>query len=189
MHNIENVCFEKACALVETGLVKLTPEMDILGLTELLIKLEQEKQHKNNISDRSIEYNDEIVSVEELGILDTIDISVSGDNLFYCNNILTKNSFGLPATADLMFALVSNEELEQLNQIIVKQLKNRYNDVGFYKRFIIGVDRSKMKLYDVEASAQVGLSDSGQAQEDVPMFDKSEFGKRQKAEGFSGFKF
>jgi len=99
----------------------------------------------------------------------------------------TSESFGLPATADLMFALVSNEELEQLNQIVVKQLKNRYNDPSFYKRFVIGVDRAKMKLYDVEASAQVGLSDSGQ--EDVPMFDKSEFGKRQKAEGFSGFKF
>jgi len=102
----------------------------------------------------------------------------------------TSESFGLPATADLMFALVSNEELEQLNQIIVKQLKNRYNDPSFYKRFVIGVDRAKMKLYDVEASAQVGLSDSGQSREpDVPMFDKSEFGKRQKAEGFSGFKF
>ena len=101
----------------------------------------------------------------------------------------TSESFGLPATADLMFALVSNEELEQLNQIIVKQLKNRYNDPSFYKRFVIGVDRAKMKLYDVEASAQVGLSDSGQDKDDVPMFDKSEFGKRQRAEGFSGFKF
>jgi hypothetical protein len=88
-----------------------------------------------------------------------------------------------------MFALVSNEELEQLNQIIVKQLKNRYNDPSFYKRFVIGVDRSKMKLYDVEASAQVGLSDAGQVKDDTPMFDKSEFGKRQRAEGFSGFKF
>ena len=101
----------------------------------------------------------------------------------------TSESFGLPATADLMFALVSNEELEQLNQIIVKQLKNRYNDPSFYKRFVIGVDRAKMKLYDVEASAQIGLSDAGQVQDDVPMFDKSEFGKRQKAEAFSGFKF
>lgn len=101
----------------------------------------------------------------------------------------TSESFGLPATADLMFALVSNEELEQLNQIIVKQLKNRYNDPGFYKRFVIGVDRSKMKLYDVEASAQVGLSDAGHMQEDKPMFDKSDFGKRQNIEAFSAFKF
>ena len=100
----------------------------------------------------------------------------------------TSESFGLPATADFMFALVSNEELEALNQIIVKQLKNRYNDPGFYKRFVIGIDRAKMKLYDVEASAQTGLADSGQ-DDDVPMFDKSNFGRRQKAESFEGFKF
>jgi replicative DNA helicase len=100
----------------------------------------------------------------------------------------TSESFGLPATADFMFALVSNEELEALNQIIVKQLKNRYNDPSFYKRFVIGIDRAKMKLYDTEASAQVGLSDAGQ-EDDTPMFDKSSFGRRQKAESFDGFKF
>ena len=100
----------------------------------------------------------------------------------------TSESFGLPATADFMFALVSNEELEGLNQIIVKQLKNRYNDPSFYKRFVIGIDRAKMKLYDVEASAQTGLADAGQ-EDDTPMFDKSNFGRRQKAEGFEGFKF
>jgi replicative DNA helicase len=101
----------------------------------------------------------------------------------------TSESFGLPATADFMFALVSNEELEQLNQIIVKQLKNRYNDPGFYKRFVIGVDRAKMKLYDVEASAQEGLMDAGHKKDDVPMFDKSDFGQRAKAESFDGWKF
>lgn len=101
----------------------------------------------------------------------------------------TSESFGLPATADFMFALVSNEELEQLNQIIVKQLKNRYNDPGFYKRFVIGVDRAKMKLYDVEASAQEGLTDAGHKKDDVPMFDKSDFGQRAKAESFDGWKF
>jgi len=101
----------------------------------------------------------------------------------------TSESFGLPATADLMFALVSNEELEQLNQIIVKQLKNRYNDPGYYKRFVIGVDRAKMKLYDVEVSAQTGLSDAGR-DDDKPLFDKSDFGKRlHSGEGFNGFKF
>jgi hypothetical protein len=101
----------------------------------------------------------------------------------------TSESFGLPATADFMFALVSNEELESLNQIMVKQLKNRYNDPGFYKRFVVGIDRAKMKLYDTEASAQVGLADSGQSKDDEPVFDKSNFGRRQKAESFDGFKF
>jgi archaellum biogenesis ATPase FlaH len=101
----------------------------------------------------------------------------------------TSESFGLPATADFMFALVSNEELEALNQIIVKQLKNRYNDPSFYKRFVVGIDRAKMKLYDVEASAQVGLADSGQG-DDGPVFDKSDFGKRVNNEGkFDGWKF
>ena len=99
----------------------------------------------------------------------------------------TSESFGLPATVDLMLALISTEELEGLNQLMVKQLKNRYNDPSYYKRFVIGVDRSKMKLYDVEVSAQNNISDSGQ--DDKPVFDKSDFGKRVTAEEFTGFKF
>ncbi len=74
----------------------------------------------------------------------------------------TSESFGLPATADFMFALITSEELEKLNHIMVKQLKNRYNDPTLNKRFVVGVDRSKMKLYDVEAAAQTTLADSGQ---------------------------
>ena len=74
----------------------------------------------------------------------------------------TSESFGLPATADLMFALISTEELEGMNQIMVKQLKNRYNDPTMNKRFCVGIDRAKMKLYDVEESAQEDLIDSGQ---------------------------
>jgi replicative DNA helicase len=74
----------------------------------------------------------------------------------------TSESFGLPATADFMFALITSEELEKLNHIMVKQLKNRYNDPTVNKRFVIGVDRAKMKLYDVEAAAQTTLADSGQ---------------------------
>lgn len=91
----------------------------------------------------------------------------------------TSESFGLPATADLMFALISNEELEGLGQILVKQLKNRYNDPGANKRFVIGVDRSKMKLYDVEQSAQ-NIIDSGQS---VPVADYSQ-NNIKKFEGF-----
>jgi len=73
----------------------------------------------------------------------------------------TSESFGLPATADLMFALISSEELEGMNQIMVKQLKNRYSDPTAYKRFVLGIDRAKMKLYDVEQDAQLGLADAG----------------------------
>ena len=77
----------------------------------------------------------------------------------------TSESFGLPATADLMFALISTEELEGLGQIMVKQLKNRYNDPTIYKRFVIGVDRAKMRLYDCEQKAQEDILDSGQEEE------------------------
>jgi hypothetical protein len=89
----------------------------------------------------------------------------------------TSESFGLPATADFMFALISTEELEQLNQIMVKQLKNRYGDPNLYKRFVIGVDRSKMRLYDAEASAQVDIVDSGSPQDDKPL---NTFGNRER---------
>ena len=77
----------------------------------------------------------------------------------------TSESFGLPATADLMFALISTEELEGLNQIMVKQLKNRYNDPTIYKRFVIGIDRAKMRLYDCEQKAQEDILDSGKEEE------------------------
>ena len=94
----------------------------------------------------------------------------------------TSESFGLPATADFMFALISNEELEEKNQILVKQLKNRYNDPTLNRKFIIGVDRSKMRLYDVEQIAQEDLVDSGQ---DKSSTIKSKFEKQGK---FSDFK-
>jgi len=79
----------------------------------------------------------------------------------------TSESFGLPATADLMFALISTEELEKLNQMLVKQLKNRYNDPTINKRFVIGIDRAKMKLYDVNQAAQGDLVDTGQNEEEI----------------------
>ena len=76
----------------------------------------------------------------------------------------TSESFGLPATADLMFALISTDELEEQNQIMVKQLKNRYYDPTLNKRFIVGIDRAKMRLYNVEQDAQNNIMDSGQVQ-------------------------
>lgn len=88
----------------------------------------------------------------------------------------TSESFGLPATADFMFALISTEELQEMNQIMVKQLKNRYGDPNLHRRFVIGVDRAKMKLYDVEQHAQDDVVD------DKPLFDSSEAGKRIKSE-------
>jgi replicative DNA helicase len=94
----------------------------------------------------------------------------------------TSESFGLPATADLMFALIGTEELEELGQIMVKQLKNRYNDPTIFKRFVVGIDRAKMRLYDVEQSAQKDILDSGQEEE-----YNYEDSKPKKS--FEGFKF
>ena len=94
----------------------------------------------------------------------------------------TSESFGLPATADLMFALISTEELEQLGQIMVKQLKNRYNDPTMNKRFVVGIDRAKMRLYDVEQNAQKDILDSGKEEEYT-------YDENQNQSKFSGFKF
>ena len=125
-----------------------------------------------------VEYNVPILSATQTtrGGYDNTDVDITD----------TSESFGLSATVDLMFALISTEELENLNQIMVKQLKNRYNDISYYKRFVVGVDRARMKLYDVEDSAQKNIADSGQ--DDSPVFDKGAFGQRMKQAG-DGFKF
>jgi len=135
-----------------------------------------------------------ILKIEELDEREMIDIEVSGNHLFYANNVLTHNSnsdveltdtsesFGLPATADLMFALISTEELEGLGQILVKQLKNRYNDPTIHKRFVIGIDRAKMRLYDCEQSAQQDILDNGKDEE----YDYEE---KKPKKTFEGFKF
>ena len=94
----------------------------------------------------------------------------------------TSESFGLPATADLMFALISTEELEELGQIMIKQLKNRYNDPTIFKRFVVGVDRAKMRLYDCEQKAQEDILDNGQDEE------YNEF-KQKPKKSFAEFKF
>ena len=134
-----------------------------------------------------------ILKIEELDEREMVDIEVSGNHLFYANDILTHNSssdveltdtsesFGLPATADLMFALISTEELEGLGQILVKQLKNRYNDPTIYKRFVVGIDRAKMRLYDCEQSAQQDILDSGKEEEYND--------ERKPKKSFEGFKF
>ena len=94
----------------------------------------------------------------------------------------TSESFGLPATADLMFALISTEELETLNQIMVKQLKNRYNDPTIFKRFVVGIDRAKMRLYDCEQKAQEDILDNGQEEE----YNKED---KKPKKSFAEFKF
>lgn len=144
---------------------------------------------------------DEIVSIEKIGKRKTMDIEVTGNHLFYANDILTHNSnsdvdltntsesMGITHTADAIFALITSEELEGMGQLMIKQLKNRWGDLGYYRRFVIGVDRSKMKLFNLEESAQNNIQvenkdsdkkdffkkDSKNTNESV--FDKSGFGE------------
>jgi replicative DNA helicase len=93
----------------------------------------------------------------------------------------TSESFGLPATADLMFALISTEDMEQMGQIMVKQLKNRYNDINVFKRFVVGIDRAKMRLYDCDQSAQDNIIDAGSIPDAPVAFTETK-------EKFTGFK-
>lgn len=177
MNALEEKCLYKANKIIQSGLSNL----DLFQLTDLLIKLETEKDEKNLLTDKDIDYNDEIISIEYCGIKETTDIGVSGDNLFYCNGVLTKNSFGLPATADTMIGMIKTEELDKLNQVMFKQIKNRDNDVSINKRFVVGIDRSKMRLYDVEQSAQNDILDANK---------EEEYNNEEKQQNkFSGFRF
>lgn len=178
MSEIHLKCFQTAQKMIFSGLSNL----DIFELTELLVKLDEERNEKIKLSDTKIDYNDEIIEIEEMGELETINIGVSGDNLFYCNDILTKNSFGTMATADIAVALIKTEELDNLGQVMFKQLRNRDNDVSKYKRFVVGVDRNKMRLYDVEQNAQVEALDEALDVE----YSYEEENKKQK---FSKFKY
>ena len=182
--NVEDFCFLKAQHMISNGLAK---DMDLFDLTDLLISIEKEKEEKQLKNDAaSIEFNDEIVSIEEVGELETVDISVTGDQLFYCNGILTKNSMGITHTADAIFALITSEELESLGQLMIKQLKNRWGDLSYYRRFVIGIDRSKMKVFNLEDSAQQGIHSEITKKDDKPAFDKSAFSEEWDAESNFG---
>ena len=102
----------------------------------------------------------------------------------------TSESIGVPAICDFYFAIIDSDELRKLNQLLIKQLKNRYEDKNKYEKFVIGIDRAKMKLYDVEDSAQAGISKSADIAEDkeIPLFDKNSFTAKPKI-GFDGFKY
>lgn len=145
------------------------------------------------------EYIDGVVKIEEIGERETIDISCDGNNLFYANNILTHNSgyansdvemtdisesFGINHTVDLLLALISSKEMEKMNQIMIKQLKNRYNDPNYYNKFVVGIDRSKMRLYDTEDSSQRDIS----REETIKDSYKENF-KNPLMEKFKGFKY
>jgi hypothetical protein len=162
-------CYQKAVKVInspELFEIKGNPSID--ELARIFINLELEKIERDSQSDSLIDYNDEIVSIECLDEeIEMLDIQVSGSNLFYANGILTKNSSGILMTADLLLAIIRTEELDEMNQIIIKQLKNRFGDPNYYKRFIVGLDKSRMKMYNVTNDGQLN-------QEQVPKTSPSQ---------------
>lgn len=141
-----------AVKLVKSGVVPVTEEFNVFDLAETISRMQSERDEKIGYTDKLIDYNDEILSIEDVGSLETIDISVTGDNLFYCNNILTKNSFGIPAIADFFAAIIATDELKELNQMMFKQLKNRYSGLSKYEKFVLGVDLMTQTLIQLEDS-------------------------------------
>lgn len=124
-------------------------------LVAMLVRLEVEEYRKSKLLDRLAEYDDEIVSIEDLGEdREMMDITVSGNNTFYANGILTKNSHGISMTVDMLLSMIRTEELDESNQVLFKQLKNRYTDMASKLRFTMGIDRSKMTLYDHETTVE-----------------------------------
>ena len=143
---------------------------------------------------------DEIVSIEHIGVRETIDITVSGDNLFFANNILTHNSggsnsdpnvedisesHGTSMTADFIAAIITTDELESLGQLMIKQIKSRYSDKSQNKRFVVGIDRGKSRLYDIEQSGQEGIIDKGNSEDQMEELYAKTFSKKKSA--FEGF--
>lgn len=142
-------CYVKALYMMEHPLLFDNTITDIDHLAQILVRLELEKTKRDQVTDSLLDFDDEIESIECMQYEEEMmDITVSSDNLFYANDILTKNSAGIIHAADLMLALIRTEELDAMGKIMIKQLKNRYSDPGVMTRFLVGIDRSKMKLFD-----------------------------------------
>lgn len=112
-------------------------------------------------------FNDEIVKIEILNEEEMVDIEVSDDHLFYGDGILISNSIGIPAVSDLMFAIYRDEDMDNMSQFMVKQLKNRFRDKGYKLKFIIGCDREKQLLFDVSEDAQTLIKEDVQVDMDA----------------------
>lgn len=143
-------CIDKALYMLDRPTqFFLSDQVPSVGkLIAMLVRLEVEEHQKSKLLDSLVKYDDPIVSIEELDDEEMIDITVSGNNTFYANDILTKNSHGLSMTADLLISMIRTEELDEANQVLFKQLKNRFSDMASRLRFTVGIDRSKMTLYD-----------------------------------------
>jgi len=137
--------------------------MRLLGLTdsetetdeyiEMMKLVLQEQDEKNILNDLTIDYNDEIVGIEEIGDMETVDISVTGDQLFYCNDILTKNSIGLAATADVILSIFQTEEDQEMNIIRLGMMKNRYGPRGMVQTMRIDYNTLTIEQSDEDSES------------------------------------
>lgn len=151
MEKLNNEFFKLALFYKEKGLID--GDLSIEEIVSLLKVLYNEKQEKDNLSDSKLDYNDEIISIEDMGELETIDITVTGDNLFYCNDILTKNSIGLAATMDFMAGIIQPPELFEQRKYLFKNIKSRF-DSNINQIVTVGIDYEKMRLYNLENDQQ-----------------------------------
>jgi len=142
-------CLKVAVDVIDSNVLN-TNKLKLCDYAKLLYSQELDKIQSWDITDKNIDFNDEILEIIEIGNSELVDISVSGDQLFYANGILTKNSIGLVATCDMMIGLITSPELDEMNQIIFKQLKNRFGDVNKWTTFPIGVNKAQMRLYNLD---------------------------------------
>ena len=142
-------------------------DIDVEDLIDAIVKEEFEKAETAMQLEESLSFADEIVEIEYIGEMEMVDITVSRDNLFFANNILTKNSFGVPATADFMLALMRTEEHDEMNQVVCKQIKSRYANKSDKLRFVLGVDQQKQRYYDVEDNGITRTQQEPQPQQNL----------------------
>lgn len=149
MSDLYNMCLKAAQKIIDSRMI--SGDVEISDVADYLYKEESNKLERESfVEENYIPYDDEIVSIEEIEDTDLIDISVSGDNLFYANGVLTKNSFGLPATADWMGAIVTSENLMEMNQQLIINLKTRYGaKKKESKSQLVEVEFEKMRYKDV----------------------------------------
>lgn len=179
---LKAVCDEHARVLINH--YELLTEDKLSEISDILYKVESEKKQKDLLTDLNIDYNDEIIEIVDVGIKECVDIGVTGDNLFYCNDILTKNSIGLPSTVDLLLGIIFTEEMDNNNYIQYKQLKNRMGDCNYYRKWNMGIDKAKMKLSDISNQPQQSTSSN------VSVIPTSIFDNGNRTdEAFSKFKY
>ena len=157
-YNADDRFFEAIHTMTEITIKRNKFDCDYFQIADTIILEEIEKAEQAKLAEQHIDFNDEIESIEILDECELMDITVSRDNLFYANNILTKNSLGVAMTMDFAVALAQTEELMALKQLHGKQLKNRYGNKNDNNKFLLGIDLMLQRIYNVMDSEQKTVS-------------------------------